>query len=714
MTSASLGAALAFTFTHLEPTSIRSHRAPCTSRGPRLSSTRTPSGNGIGELAPARRGVRARACARATGTRARARARVAFSGDAAARARAQASASSSCARLNPAASAAMALATLSARAACSPRDGRRRVLLGGRVRLGGRARRRPRPRRRPDPRRTTRAARCCSCSAPRRSWSSASSSSRRRGGVEQRERRAGASAQRTFSVGAQARRVVVRALERVKEDDGGVGGLVERRAESLEPSKDVLGGGGARGRARRQHPPADGGEARVRLGPSRSVARSARSKSRHASARWRSCCVHPPPSGRRGLRRVPLARRRIGGRPRSERRGRAACRARRSDSPSLTSRPSPRRRRSGEERGALLDEEPRAIDHDVRGHLRVGDEHHALTREGQPDDVAVSPLRVDDEREGIRAERHRDVVGRAVGEIRGRRAAARWSCLASCEGTSATPRSAAVCILSATVAKLRMNAAGSSPRRRRGRVGPLRSRGYDRASNVAGAREKRLESDGRALVGRDAARARRAAGRSRALRDSVWRHPRGHRLESNDGRAASSYPPGRTPDCYPPRCRLRSRSASGSGVRYPLRLIWAGRHLLAARRITHDPTDARPREMFQNLFGNPKGAQKGGAPKAAPAGASPRRDLGPGDLSTSATLAESTRGRPPILVSPSRPLRSRPIAQASARGRTAAAARDASAAPTASAAPSDADHAAHSRASSAPETTNPRLAHRYR
>ena len=52
--------------------------------------------------------------------------------------------------------------------------------------------------------------------------------------------------------------------------------------------------------------------------------------------------------------------------------------------------------------------------------------------------------------------------------------------------------------------------------------------------------------------------------------------------------------------------------------------------------------------MFQNLFGNPKGAQKGGAPKAAPAGASPRRDLGPGDLSTSATLAESTRGRPPI------------------------------------------------------------------
>ena len=30
---------------------------------------------------------------------------------------------------------------------------------------------------------------------------------------------------------------------------------------------------------------------------------------------------------------------------------------------------------------------------------------------GPPDDVAVSPLRVDDEREGIRAERHRDVVG---------------------------------------------------------------------------------------------------------------------------------------------------------------------------------------------------------------------------------------------------------------------------------------------------------------
>ena len=52
--------------------------------------------------------------------------------------------------------------------------------------------------------------------------------------------------------------------------------------------------------------------------------------------------------------------------------------------------------------------------------------------------------------------------------------------------------------------------------------------------------------------------------------------------------------------------------------------------------------------MFQNLFGNPKGAQKGGAPKAAPAGASPRRDLGPGDLSTSATLAESTRGHSPI------------------------------------------------------------------
>ena len=41
-----------------------------------------------------------------------------------------------------------------------------------------------------------------------------------------------------------------------------------------------------------------------------------------------------------------------------------------------------RERRPGEERGALLDEEPRAIDHDVRGHLRVGDEHHALTREG--------------------------------------------------------------------------------------------------------------------------------------------------------------------------------------------------------------------------------------------------------------------------------------------------------------------------------------------
>ena len=42
-------------------------------------------------------------------------------------------------------------------------------------------------------------------------------------------------------------------------------------------------------------------------------------------------------------------------------------------------------------------------------------------------------------------------------------AAARWSCLANCAGTSATPRSAAVCILSATVAKSRMNAAGSSP-----------------------------------------------------------------------------------------------------------------------------------------------------------------------------------------------------------------------------------------------------------
>ena len=60
------------------------------------------------------------------------------------------------------------------------------------------------------------------------------------------------------------------------------------------------------------------------------------------------------------------------------------------------------------------------MDHDVRGHLRVGDEHHALPREGQPDDIAVSPLRVDDEREGIRAERHGDVVGRARGESRGR------------------------------------------------------------------------------------------------------------------------------------------------------------------------------------------------------------------------------------------------------------------------------------------------------
>ena len=93
--------------------------------------------------------------------------------------------------------------------------------------------------------------------------------------------------------------------------------------------------------------------------------------------------------------------------------------------------------------------------------------------------------------------------------------------------------------------------------RRRGRVGPLRSRGYDRRRTSPAARKapsspmdaRALDDARRALVAPPVGRAPARLRVTPSARTSPRIQRRSRRW---------SYPPGRTPDCYPPRCRLRS------------------------------------------------------------------------------------------------------------------------------------------------------------
>ena len=159
-------------------------------------------------------------------------------------------------------------------------------------------------------------------------------------------------------------------------------------------------------------------------------------------------------------------------------------------------------------------------------------------------------------------------------------------------------------------------------------------------------------------LGRGSARPRRDSGRrSCALGDAACRHPRGHGLRCEGGRTVRPLM-ARAAGARPIHCLFRHflMTEIVDAVIRPLDTtqihVSAEASQIPAR--THAIQD-RPREMFQNLFGNPKGGQKGGAPKAAPAGACPAPATLDRWISQPSPSRRNFAIRAPV-TSPSRPI----------------------------------------------------------